>query len=230
MSRKRIVGRDILTDVRSGLTNDQLMDKYQLSPKQLDDVLKKILNTSRDLAKKIAGDVRRGMIVSELMEKYQLSREGLYRAFEKLLELGFIDQKVLGRCLSPANPENSSGEKREGHRRVPRSLVTVVDRANPRNMGRLRDISGKGLGVVGMRTYVEEDKSIAILGDDIGVVSPFEVRAECRWVATGSKTTEPVAGFQIRQISEQDLKWLRKFIEAIDLGNLELLEENDKES
>lgn len=230
MSRKRIPGRDIISDVRSGMTSDHLMDKYQLSPKQLDDVLDKILTASRDLAKKISEDIRQGMIDSQLMKKYQLSREGLSRAFEKLLEAGFIDRNEFDRCLSPTRPETSFVEKRHRHRRVPCFPVTVVDRSNPRNTGRVKDISAMGLGVVGMQAQLGENKSIAILGDDLGVISPFEVRAECRWVATGSEYTEPVAGFQIRLISERDLAWLEEFIEAIDLGAFEGLDENAKKS
>jgi hypothetical protein len=221
LSRRRIPGRNIISDVRSGMSNDQLMDKYQLSPKQLDDVLAQILTASTALAKKISEDIRQEMIDSQLMKKYQLSREGLSRAFEKLLEAGFIDQEAFDRCLSPTKPETTFVEKRHRHRRVPYFPVTVVDRSNPRNTGRVKDISAMGLGVVGMQAQSGENKSIAILGDDLGVISPFELRAECRWVVTGSKCTEPVAGFQIRLISERDLAWLEEFIEAIDLGAFE---------
>ena len=112
MSRRRIPGRNIISDVRSGMSNDQLMDKYQLSAKQLDDVLDQILTASRALARKISEDIRQEMIDSQLMKKYQLSREGLSRAFEKLLEAGFIDQKEFDRCLSPTKPETTFVEKR----------------------------------------------------------------------------------------------------------------------
>jgi hypothetical protein len=207
------------------MTNAWLMEKYQLSPTQLDDVLNKILKKSRDLAKKIAADVRQGMTDSELMEKYQLSREGLGRAFDRLVKFGLIDKEAFDNSLSSANRQTFFGEKRQVHRRVPQFPVTVVDRANPRNIGQLKDISGRGLGVVGLYALKGEDKSIAILGDDLGVVSPFEVRAECRWVTRASEHTELVSGFQIRQISEKDLAWLREFIETIDLGTLGLLED-----
>jgi hypothetical protein len=101
-----------------------------------------------------------------------------------------------------------------------------VDRADPSNVGRVKDVSGRGLAVIGMQASIGEDKSIAILGDDLGLISPFEVRVECRWVSIGSGNTEPVAGFQIRAISERDLVWLREFLETIDIGSLEAVEEN----
>ena len=226
MSKRRIGARDIVVDVRSGLSKDELMNKYQLSSKQLDHVLKKTFKASRDLAKIVAEDIRQGIADSRLMEKYRLSRDGLQHAFDKLLEAGFIDQSTYDSHLSNGKPEPYLDEKRQGHRRVPRFPVTVVDRADPRNMGRVKDISGRGLAVIGVKAHIGEDKSIAILGDDLGVVSPFEVRAECRWVSTGSGYSEPMAGFQIRAISERDLAWLKEFIEIIDLGTLEFMEEN----
>jgi len=228
LTRKMIDGRNVLSDVSSGMTNARPMEKYRLSPRQLDDVLKKILKRSRDLAKKIAVDVCQGMTDSELMEKYQLPREGLGRAFGKLLELGLIDKNVFDASLSPAHQQTFLGEKREEYRRVPQFSVTIVDRANSLNMGQLKDISVRGLGVIGMHALKGQDMSIAILGDDMGVVSPFEVRAECRWSTPAGKNTETVSGFQIRQISEQDLAWLREFLETIDLGTLGVLEEDGK--
>jgi len=202
------------------------MEKYQLSSRQLDHVLKETLKAGRNLAKKVADDVRAGVTDSQLMEKYRLSLDGLHRAFKMLLDGGFIDKGAYHSRLPKANQAPFFIEKRQGVRRVPRFPVAVVDRADPTNVGRVKDVSGRGLAVIGMQASMGEDKSIAILGDDLGLVSPFEVRVECRWVSIGSGNTEPVAGFQIRAISERDLAWLREFLETIDLGSLEAVEEN----
>ncbi len=59
--------------------------------------------------------------------------------------------------------------------------MAVVDQKDRKNGGRLKNISYKGLGVVGLPASIGETKSFAILGDDLGLVNPFEVTAECRW-------------------------------------------------
>jgi uncharacterized protein (DUF433 family) len=217
LSRRRITGRDILGDIRSGMTRAQLMDKYQLSCKQLDHVFEKLLEESWNLAKRIVEDVRCGMSDSDLMEKYQLPKNGLQAAFERLVEGGFIFRDELDRPRSEAIPPPSPCDKRQRRRYVPSFSVRIVDQMNPRHRGRLKDISDQGLGVVGVEVATGEMRSIAVLGDDLGVIDPFEVTAECRWSAK-SESGEPIAGFLINNISETDLAWLRRFIRFVDNG------------
>jgi uncharacterized protein (DUF433 family) len=212
---RKIVARDILGDIRSGMTNVQLMQKYQLSSRQLRKLLGKVLEESNALAERIAGDVREGMNDSELMAKYQLSPNGLRNALEKLFERGFIDQTEIERRPSGHTLQPVRRERRKNTRYSPSFSVTVVDHENRRNGGRLKDISYKGLGVVGLPTSIGETKSIAILGDDLGLVNPFEVTAECKWVEAEGEGGKPVAGFQITDISKRDLLWLREFIKAM---------------
>jgi uncharacterized protein (DUF433 family) len=215
LAGRRIAGRDILGDISSGMTNVQLMEKYQLSSRQLRQVLGKVLEESNAVAKRIAGDVRKGLNESTLMAKYQLSPHGLQNAFEKLIERGFIDRTLLTRRVSAHMVQPDRAERRKNIRYSPSFSVTVVDQDNRRNGGRLKDISYKGLGVAGLPTSIGETKSIAILGDDLGLVNPFEVIAECRWVVEEGEGRKPVAGFQITHMSQRDLLWLREFIKVM---------------
>jgi hypothetical protein len=43
MAKKKIDGRELVKDVRARMTDLELMQKYKLSPKGLDSVLKKLL-------------------------------------------------------------------------------------------------------------------------------------------------------------------------------------------
>ncbi len=204
-----------MVDIRSGMTNTRLMEKYELSSRQLREVLARVLEESKVVAKRIADDVREGMNESQLMAKYRLSPGGLRNAFEKIFEAGFIDRTQLDRWLSAHAFKAERAERRKNTRYSPSFSVTVVDQENRRSGGRLKDISYKGLGVVGLPASIGETKSIAILGDDLGLVNPFEVIAECRWVMPGGEGRKPVAGFQITHISGRDLLWMREFIKVV---------------
>jgi hypothetical protein len=215
---RKIFAKDIVSDVRSGMKSGELMQKYRLSRDQLNDVLDKLFKASSDLAKKVSGDILLGMLDSHIMEKYQLSKTGLERSLQKLVELGLIDRESLYRFPSAHSENILPGEKRRGNRSVPSFYVRVIDRENPCNSGQMKDISYRGLGITGMQARLGEDKVIAILGDDSGLITPFEVRAECRWVSVGRQPSEIIAGFQIRQISDKDLSWLKEFIDVVRIG------------
>jgi uncharacterized protein (DUF433 family) len=114
VSRRRIGARDIVFGFKSGMTRDELMEKYQLSSRQLDHVLKETLKAGRNLAKKVADDVRAGVTDSQLMEKYRLTLDGLHRAFKMLLDGGFIDKGAYHSRLPKANQAPFLIEKRQG--------------------------------------------------------------------------------------------------------------------
>ena len=85
-----ISGREIIHDLRSGMTRWEIMLKYGLSGEQLKKAFEIILGERRKIAEKIAGDVRSGMKGSELMEKYQLSNSGLQKVCQTAFDRGFV--------------------------------------------------------------------------------------------------------------------------------------------
>ena len=94
----------------------------------------------------------------------------------------------------------------------------MSDRNNEGLRGTVKDITEKGLAVRGIEADVGELKTLAILGDDIGIIDPFELMAECRWVGSEGSEGQSVAGFQVIAISDQDLQRLQEFIDFLDLG------------
>ena len=85
-----ISGKEIIHDLRSGMTRWEIMEKYGVSGEQLKKALEIILQEKRKIAEKIAGDVRSGMNGSELMEKYQLSNSALQKVCQTLLTEGLL--------------------------------------------------------------------------------------------------------------------------------------------
>ena len=96
--------------------------------------------------------------------------------------------------------------------------ITVCDMNNEIVKGTVKDITEKGLAVRGIKAEIGESKSFAILGDEIGLIDPFELSAECRWVGIDESNGQTVAGFMVTTISDQDLLGLQQLIDFLDLG------------
>jgi Mor family transcriptional regulator len=214
-----ISGRQIVHDLRSGMTRRELMQKYGLSGEQLKKVFAIILRERRKIAEKIAADVRSGMKGSELMEKYQLSHSALQKVCQTLLTEGLLRPEEINGPEQPLiKGESVHHERRKASRRSSSLQILVSDRSNDALSGALKDITEKGLAVRGIEADIGELKTLAILGDEIGIIDPFELMAECRWVGSEGSEGQSVAGFQVTAISNQDLQRLQELIEFLDLG------------
>ncbi len=91
-SKRVISGKEIVHDLRSGMTRRELMLKYGLSGAQLKRIFEIVLAQKRKLALKFSEDVRSGMTITELTEKYQLSNSGLQNICHKLLKNGLLER------------------------------------------------------------------------------------------------------------------------------------------
>ena len=214
-----ISAREIVHDLRLGMTRREIGQKYGLSDEQLKKAFEIILGQRRRIAEKIAEDVRSGMKDSEMMEKYQLSNSALQKAYQILLTEGLLGP---GEINGPEQPLRKGGsarhERRKVSRRCPSLRIVVSDRNNEGVSGTIKDITEKGLAVRGIEADIGELKTLAILGDDIGIIDPFELRAECRWVGSEESEGQSVAGFQVTAISDHDLQRLQELIDFLDLG------------
>jgi uncharacterized protein (DUF433 family) len=218
-SEGAISGREIIHDLSSGMTRWEMMLKYGFSGGQLKKVFEIILGERRKIALKIAGDVRSGMKDSELMEKYQLSHTGLQEACQKLLTDGLLGSGEID-GLKPSVNSGASvfHERRQISRRTPSLRIIVCDSNSEGLRGTLKDVTEKGLAVRGLEAGVGELKTLAILGDELGIIDPFELTAECRWAGSEGFEGQTVLGFQIIAISDQDLQSLKQFVDLLDLG------------
>ena len=214
-----ISGKEIIRDLRSGMTRWELMLKYGLSGDQLKKAFEIILGERRKIALKIAGDVRSGMKDSELMEKYQLSNSGLRKICQKLLAEGLLGSADIKDLKPPLNNDTSvHNERRQISRRAPSLPIMVCERGNEGVRGTVKDVTEKGLAVRGIEAEIGELKTLTILGDDLGLIEPFELTAECRWAGSEGCDEQSVAGFQVITISDEDLQSLRQFVDFLDLG------------
>ena len=99
--RKKIEAKRVLEDIRSGMDDLSLMNKYELSAKGLQSLFEQLGNIGlvrRLNARELLEDIRSGVGQDGLLEKYQLSENGLQRLFEELDRAG-----LLKHCTQPDN-------------------------------------------------------------------------------------------------------------------------------
>jgi len=215
-----ISGREIIKDLSSGMTRWELMLKYKLSGAQLKKAVEMVRAERRRVTEKLGADVRSGMTRSEIMQKYQLSNAELQNVCRKLLTEGSLGPADIQGLKLPLDDGSSVYKERRGiSRRSPSLEIVVCDGGNDGARGTIKDITEKGLAVRGIEAEIGERKILWILGDDLGIVDPFELEAECRWQASDASQGQSVAGFQVIRISGADLQKLQEFIELLDLGN-----------
>jgi hypothetical protein len=96
---RKIEAKQILEDIRSGMDDLSLMNKYELSAKGLQSLFEQLGNIGlvrRLNARELLEDIRSGVGQDGLIEKYQLSENGLQRLFEELDRAG-----LLKHCTQP---------------------------------------------------------------------------------------------------------------------------------
>jgi len=149
------------------------------------------------------------------MTKYDISSTGLYILYRKLIELKAIDENELygDTQLKPGaiDPVNV----REMERYCLDFELSVIEAPFPGNKGTVRDITEKGLGLVGITCSKGDRKVLMISPDKFMDIESFVCRAECMWADYDVNSMSISSGFKINEISSPDLSRLRKLIGAI---------------
>jgi uncharacterized protein (DUF433 family) len=213
---RRIDARELIADIRSGMGQSELMEKYSLSRRDLQRVLDQIAREREARARAIAGDLKKGLSDIEVMKAYQLSSATFHRILRALTNEGLLSPSDLtNRNASPYDLVIL--DLRREPRRIPILPVTVCEHGSNGNAVEQRhvieNISEHGLALRGIDVQVHDIRRIVVLGDDFGEVAPFEFDAECRWTKQDDTDDRVVAGFEIMNISEDDLNRLVDFME-----------------
>lgn len=91
MPRRVIDASQVLKDIRAGMRDANLMEKYNLSPVGLASLIKKLVEVGavREVsAKDLLRDIRSGVTNKELMSKYHLSATALRSLFNEMTDAG----------------------------------------------------------------------------------------------------------------------------------------------
>lgn len=154
----------------------------------------------------------------DLMAKYGLSAKGLESAFTKLVNSGIL---TVGEIY---------GQRRSGQdtviiddvRELPRHFLSmtipVYEPDSEECIGKIRDVTEKGMGISGIQARIGEVKSFVIGCRPFLDVDNIWLEAECIWIQGGKKREDWYGGFQITKISPKHLKNLRELIHLLSLG------------
>lgn len=233
MPDRQINARDILRDVREGLDDSAIMQKYKLSPKGLHNVYNDLVDfgylervgqhyvvpTARRIStREIVSDIRKGIGNDELMRKHKLTTKGLQNALKLL-----VDTRALGQDeIAGREPLRFEAVVPQGIREMERYYLDfdlpVIDTGPPEVQGKVRDMSEKGIGVTDLPARVGEFKTLLVLHEEFVVIEPFLFEAQCRWVKLSESDGTVTAGFRITSISSEDLRQLKQLLELVTFG------------
>ena len=169
-------------------------------------------------AKECVHDIRSKMSDDEIGEKYQISSKHLKKIFRVLVDSRAISHSELY-ALSPLYRKACDDIQ---SRRKPRIDLTVrlpIYEVGSSTKGIVRDISEKGFRVAGISSVPGETKAFQLPVEMFIGFDPLLLVAKCIWVETkGKHIAYPVAGYEIKNISEHDLEALRKLVHLLILS------------
>ncbi len=216
--QRTIKASEIIRDIQSGMTGQELMAKYQLSRERLQGVRQHLHEKREQRTAKIVKDFRSGLSDDQLMKSYALSSRGLEGVFTKLVEAGLIEEAEIHARRGPQDDRVAFEEIRG----LPRNSLVVpipIYEASryPEVKGKLLDVTEKGVGVRGIKTVVTEKKTLSILPNEFVDIDPIVFEVICRWAKKDDRGTW-AAGCEITAISRECMKSLRTLIQMATFG------------
>ena len=214
MSTRKIGLLEVLKNIRLGMDDAALKERYQLSEQGLKSLYKELSDAGlleregehyfipekrRIITSEIVGDILSGLTESELRTKYKISSAKFHRVLSKLVNMGALPPNA----LSDRNIPHHGPEKRElrsAARVFPILSASIYEQANPQNRGRVSDLSDEGVGAHGLSAELDEVKTLVIAPDSLLEVEQFSSQGKCRWsriVDDGNSDS----GFEITFIS-----------------------------
>jgi hypothetical protein len=230
MAENKTSKNEIFADLRSGMDRQLLKTKYNLTDRDIQDLLDSLFNESvfsedaDDVAMVLPGmrcinaaefvsDIRAGLSDCNLMEKYDLSRHGLASTLNvlydnnTLVRSDFSEQKEFFHYLS--DPDTA----RDLERLYIDFDLEIKDLNDDKLRGKVRNITEKGVGTTGIASKAGEEHLFSIHHEKFILLSPFSFKARCRWA--DDRSGENLAGFEIIEISTDGLAQLKKLVRMV---------------
>ncbi len=169
-------------------------------------------------ASEIVRDVRAGMTNDDLMQKHGLSLDKLHGIFAKLIDAKVMSQAELAFHMPSSRSAVTGAQVRQLSRCYLPVNVRIYDLDDLTQDLLVKDLSEKGVHVVGIKTAIGRKASFLIQAIEFPDIDPLTFDAQCRWTRTETNETGEFtydAGFEITEIDksaqEQLLKIIAKF-------------------
>ena len=217
----------LVKDIKEGASREDLMRKYSLSARGIQDLFKQLREAGikfpdngngkshsprRINVSALIRDIKSGMDRQSLITKYDISNKQLRKIFNRLERSGMIAREYLDALPLLEEDTTSVWQPREFLRCYPLVSLHVADAENPHSRGTVVDLSEKGLGLMGMPTAVDEAKTLKLLPTIIVSDIRLQFTALCRWTGPYGPELRARSGFEITEIDETNLQWLRELI------------------
>lgn len=235
-SKPKIKVRDFVKDIRSGMTDSQLMEKHGVSASVLQSLLQKVVAakaitqaeidqrrpayddttvTQQLDARDIGENVRSGMTDSELMKKYDLSSEELHFVLQTLTDSQIVTVEELYATSRSDHDTafDASMPGLPGHYLA--IAVDIYESKHPEIKGTLSNVTEKGIAITGITARIGETKTFVIPAGDFIEADPVLLEARCQWAEEQRDTGEWLTGFDITRISKNSLNDLRRLIQSL---------------
>jgi hypothetical protein len=164
-------------------------------------------------------DIKSRFSTTELMRRYRLSPTQVESILKELEKKTARPADLYPRSWSTRHRLSSdrtrTRARHEVHLRLP-----VLDLNFPAIEGLVKDISPGGVKVLGIEVQLGQERSLLIRPDETLGVKPILFDARCRWVSRKGQGLLCEAGFQIEDISEENLQNFNTLIETIAASNL----------
>jgi hypothetical protein len=168
-------------------------------------------------SEEIVRDIRQGMSNFQLEQKYQISPNQLQSAFTLLLKGKYMEVTELQDRMTSDSGTQDYSDRRVTARNYLTVPVFVYDANFPDSMGRVIDLTEKGLMVIGMESKVGDVRSLLMRSEDYANVGAVGFYAVCRWADPKGIDNEFTVGFEITEIAPGGLQELQKMIEFLTL-------------
>ncbi|MDQ7783759.1 MAG: PilZ domain-containing protein [Desulfomonilaceae bacterium] len=177
------------------------------------------MNSPRPIsAAALVTDIRSGMTEAELMAKYGISRKYLTKALRRLVSLKAVPHSELYE-RSPTYRKSCDDIQNRRRPRVDVSIPLPIYCVESAREGLIRDISETGFRVAGIPSRIGVVRTFQLSVEMFIGFDPLLLIAECVWEETrGAAVRYPVAGYDIKYVSEADLEALRKLVQLLLLS------------
>lgn len=95
--------------------------------------------------------------------------------------------------------------------------VPIYDAGRPEVRGVIRDLTEEGMGIIGIKSELDETRTLAILTGNGRLADKVVLEAKCRWVKKDPEG-EYVCGFRITDITKENLAKLKRLIQELNWG------------
>ncbi len=167
----------------------------------------------------IIEDVKSMMTDFELMEKYELTPKGLRHVLEKLMSIKAVSVKDLYRRPVFYEEQPEHDDRRNLHRHYLALLLPIYDVKFPETRGWLTDVTDHGVGTRGLEATPDDAITLAIIPEKFSDSPLIVFDAVCQWTEGEGPDAEPMAGFEIADISESNLRALRQLVRFVTIDN-----------